>query len=581
MTARRLVADAGGTNVRFALADPAGELEQVLTYRVADFASFMHVMSAYLAAAGIGPDLGACAIAAAGPVDGDFVKLTNNPWSIDRAEVSASMAGIPVALVNDVEGVAAALPHLGAGDADAFGGPAPVRVDHRTMVALNVGTGINVASAIRRGGQWWTCPGEAGHMTLGLVEADGIEINYLNTQIEEMFYRFINFSEFDVSEISSGKYTSLISQGDKRFVGIPVFPSRVFRQSSLYLRSDSKITKAEQLAGKTIGYERAERVALLTAFPVTVFMRLAHYPVSLMDWLANGLARLAGVVPSVGHRESHTPEEVKLIVAGIRKRGMLGQEQEEMIHSVFDLHRMLVREIMVPRTRITCLPHTTDLDTLLAQVVEDQHSRIPIYEGNPDHILGILYTKDLLRAGMERRRRELPMDAPFDLRAVLHQPMIVPESMSLMQMLRESRRRQAQMALVVDEFGTFVGLVTIEDVLEQIVGEIQDEYDEEEKAIRKLGENVMVVDASLNLRELADDYDLALPRGEGYETLGGFVLARLGFVPKGGETFVFEGRRFTVVEMEGHRVARVKVEKLTALGAHSDVAASLPKSPSA
>lgn len=318
-----------------------------------------------------------------------------------------------------------------------------------------------------------------------------------------------------------------------------------------------------ELAPKTVGYERAEKVALLVAWPLAVFMRVAHYPVALMDWLANRVARLVGVVPTVGHGEAHTPDEVKLIVAGIRKRGLLKEEQEAMIHSVFDLHRVLVREIMVPRTKVTCLPLIQDLNVLLDRVVEDQHSRIPIYETSPDHIVGILYTKDLLHVVFERRKKGLPIDAPLDLHSILHPPMIVPETMPLSQTLNEARRRHTQMALVVDEFGTFVGLVTIEDVLEQIVGEIQDEYDLEEKAIQKVSETVLVVDASLSLRELADDYDVVLARGAGYETVAGFVLAKLGVIPKGGETFVYEGRRYSVIEMEGRRIARVKVEKLT------------------
>ncbi|HKS95570.1 MAG TPA: transporter associated domain-containing protein, partial [Terriglobia bacterium] len=139
---------------------------------------------------------------------------------------------------------------------------------------------------------------------------------------------------------------------------------------------------------------------------------------------------------------------------------------------------------------------------------------------------------------------------------------IVPETMPLNQMLDEARRRQTQMALVVDEFGTFTGLVTIEDVLEQIVGEIQDEYDREEKAIQKVSDNVLLVDASLSLREMADDYGIALPRGPGYETLAGFVLSQLGTIPQGGETFIFEGRRYTVTAMDGRRVAKVRVERL-------------------
>jgi CBS domain containing-hemolysin-like protein len=235
-----------------------------------------------------------------------------------------------------------------------------------------------------------------------------------------------------------------------------------------------------------------------------------------------------------------------------------------------------VREIMVPWNRITCLPATPDLQALLDRVVKDQHSRIPIYDGLPDQIVGVLYTKDLLAVLLERAHAGTPVDAGFDLRAILHQPMIVPEAMSLTQMLKEARRRHSQMALVVDEFGTLVGLVTIEDVLEQIVGEIQDEYDHEETAIRKVGENVLVVDASVSLRDLADERDIVLPRSAGCETLAGFVLARLGIIPQGGESFVFESRRYTVVEMEGRRVSKVRIETLSFAAAPAEPATQPP-----
>jgi putative hemolysin len=129
-------------------------------------------------------------------------------------------------------------------------------------------------------------------------------------------------------------------------------------------------------------------------------------------------------------------------------------------------------------------------------------------------------------------------------------------------LLRELQRKKVHIAIVVDEYGGTSGLVTIEDLLEEIVGEIQDEYDEEEMAIRRVSENVLVVDGALNLRDLADDYEIVLPRGAGHETLAGFVLSRLGSIPRGGESFVFEDRRFTVLEMDGRRVARVRVEKL-------------------
>jgi len=336
-----------------------------------------------------------------------------------------------------------------------------------------------------------------------------------------------------------------------------------------------------ELVPKALAYERAEQSSLLVARPMFLFLRLSRYPVRALDTMANGVLRALRHSPVRSYGPLHTTEEVKLIVSSIRKRGLLAEQQEEMIHGVFDLNQVLVREIMVPWTRITCLPLTQDLRLLLDRIVKDQHSRIPIYEGLPDHVVGILYTKDLLSVLLERFRRGTPLDDPFDLRSILHQPMIVPETMSLNQMLEEARRRHSQMALVVDEFGTFVGLVTIEDVLEQVVGEIQDEYDREEAAVREVGENVLVVDGSVGLRELADDYEIALPRDAGYQTLAGFVLARLGVIPQGGESFVFDGRRYAVVELEGRRVSKVRIEKLAAAGPQGAGTAGRSPTPSA
>ncbi len=336
-----------------------------------------------------------------------------------------------------------------------------------------------------------------------------------------------------------------------------------------------------ELVPKALAYAHAEQASLLAARPILFFMMVSKFAVRALDGMANIVLRGLKQHPASAHGSVHTAEEVKLIVSGIRKHGMLGEEQEEMIHSVFDLHQVLVREVMVPRAKTTCLPLTQDLRKLLHRVVEDRYSRVPIYEGAPDHIIGILNTKDLLRVVYDRLRQGTPLSAPLDLAALLYQPMVVPETMTLDQMLDESRQEHSQIALVVDEFGTVVGLVTLEDVLEQIVGEIQDEYDREEKAIQQVGEDVLVVDASLSLRELADDYEIVLPRDAGYATLAGFVLARLGLIPTGGESFVFDGRRYTVVEMDGRRVAKVKVENMPVPGPPSPAAAGVPKAPAA
>ncbi len=318
-----------------------------------------------------------------------------------------------------------------------------------------------------------------------------------------------------------------------------------------------------ELVPKAIAYERAEATALVVAPLMDLFLRLGRYPIRFLDLLSDLVLRLIGRIPAGGHGRLHTLDEVKLIVAALRKRGLLGEEQEQMIRGVFDLHRVLVREIMVPRPQIACLPLTDELGVLLEQMVQKQHSRIPVYEGSMDHIVGVLHAKDLLRVASDRLRDRVPFTAPFDVRTFLRDPMIVPETMPLITLLNHARRRRAQMALVVDEFGTFVGLVTLQDVLEEIVGEIHDEYDRGAGPAPRFGDQALVVDGALKLRELTDDYQITLPRSLGYETLAGFLLVQFGAIPKSGEAVVFDGRRYTVMEMKGRRIARVKIEKLS------------------
>jgi CBS domain containing-hemolysin-like protein len=336
-----------------------------------------------------------------------------------------------------------------------------------------------------------------------------------------------------------------------------------------------------ELVPKALAYERAELASLVLARPMLFFLRLTQHLVRALNWMANAVLRGLGQRPSGTAALPHTAEEVKLIVSAIRSRGLLGEEQEEMIHSVFDLHQVRVREIMVPWPRAVCLPLTRDLATLLEQIVENRYSRIPIFEGSADHIVGILNSKDLLQVVHDRLQAGLPLAAPLDLRSLLKAPMIVPETMFLDQMLEEAPQQHAKMALVVDEFGTFVGLVTLKDVLEQIVGKVHNEYGREEKAMAHVSENALLVDAAISLRDLAKDYEIELPRDAGYETLAGFVLARLGMIPLGGETFAFEDRRYTVAAMDDRRVAKVRIERLHPEGPAAQERPSAPPTPSA
>jgi putative hemolysin len=318
-----------------------------------------------------------------------------------------------------------------------------------------------------------------------------------------------------------------------------------------------------ELVPKTLAYERAELVALLVARPMTLYFKLAAYPVRVLHTLAEMILTAAGSATG-GSGPPHTPEEVKLIVSAIRQRGLLAIEQEEMIHGVFDLQRVRVREVMVPWPQVERWPATRDLRQLLARAAQNPHSRIPIYEGSPDRVIGILSTRDLLRVAFQRFERHIPLDTPFDLRAILREPLVVPETTTLSQMLAQARRKRAPVALVVDEFGTYVGLVTVDDILAEIVGDIESEERPAEPPVRRVSDNLLLIDGATTLRELADEFGLVLPRDAGYETLGGFVLARLGIIPRGGESFVFEGYRFTVREMDQRRVATVAVEKLPA-----------------
>jgi len=210
------------------------------------------------------------------------------------------------------------------------------------------------------------------------------------------------------------------------------------------------------------------------------------------------------------------------------------------------------------------LPIEASLDEVMRAFATTQRSRIPVYRGNEDHILGFVHIKDMMWVLLDTERRleeKLPPPTPFDLRRVLREILMVPETKPAGELLQELRNRHIGMAIVVDEFGSVLGLVTLEDLLEQLVGEIHDEFDVVERPLT-LADGAVIFDAALNVRDLDSQYNISLPEDPAYATVGGFVLDQLGFIPRGGESFEFGGYRFTVVEMDGRRVARVKIQRL-------------------
>jgi putative hemolysin len=218
---------------------------------------------------------------------------------------------------------------------------------------------------------------------------------------------------------------------------------------------------------------------------------------------------------------------------------------------------------MVPRPDMHVLPIDASLDDVMRMFATTQRSRLPVYEGTIDHIAGFVHVKDAMWVLVDRSRRADENQPPleFHLKSLLRDVLIVPETKFAGELLLEFRSRRASLAMVVDEFGSILGLVTLEDILEQMVGEIHDEFDVEERPLM-LPDGGLIFDAAINVRDLDAQYNIALPEDPAYETVGGYVLSRLGVIPRGGESFEDGGCRFTVMEMDRRRISRVKIQRL-------------------
>jgi putative hemolysin len=331
---------------------------------------------------------------------------------------------------------------------------------------------------------------------------------------------------------------------------------------------------------KTISLARAERIALLIARPFRWFLSTFRWAIDLLDGISGVIVRAMGIRAPSGHGVAHSTEELQIQIQQARERGLLAAGEEKFILSAIEMGQVQVREIMVPRPDMHVLAVEATLDEVLRVFATTQKSRIPVYRGTVDHVLGFVHIKDMLWVLQDRERRAqegTPVPA-FDLRRVLREVLIVPETKLAGELLHEFKVHHSGMAVVVDEFGSLLGLVTLEDVLEQMVGEIHDEFDVVERPLT-LADGAVIFDAALNVRDFDAQYGIVLPEDPAYATVGGFVLDQLGFIPKGGESFVFGDLRFTIAEMDGKRVARVKVERIarTVEGASGGVETSSRK----
>jgi putative hemolysin len=315
-----------------------------------------------------------------------------------------------------------------------------------------------------------------------------------------------------------------------------------------------------EVVPKNMAIEKADDLAVLLSPSMLIFAKAAAPFVIAVERTSAVLSRSIGVKHTHGGG-GHSPEELMFLVRSSRKEGFLEGFEEAAIHKLLELRDWTAREIMTPRIEIVSVPIDAPLDELLRVAVEHKFSRLPIYENAQENIIGVVHYKDLMQAWQERKlaadRRIIA--PPFQLRRFLRKPLVVPETKPLNQLVDEFRRNHTHMATVVDEFGTVAGLVTMEDVLEQVFGEIGDEHDVR-RALPAANAPLIEVEGATSIRDLSTQYGIELPTEAGFETLAGFLLYRIGEIPAKGSTVQYGSRKFIVTQMERNRITMVRIE---------------------
>ncbi len=308
-----------------------------------------------------------------------------------------------------------------------------------------------------------------------------------------------------------------------------------------------------ELAPKTIALERAEKTALAIALPMQLFYKVFYYPIRLLDWAGTRTVRLFGLHPTGEHASIYTEEELRQLIDISRQSGHLKKEEQELIGNVFDFSDAEVREAMIPRTVVDAIPVTATLEEVKSAFRTLGYSRLPVYHEQIDEIVGIVFRRDL------EPYLEQPQAHNFNLNTLLHQPLYIPATARLGAALRQMQSSRTHLAIVVDEHGGTEGIVTLEDLLEEIVGEINDEFDEEVRSqITKESDGTFILSGMLTVRDINRQFKLTLPEEAGYTTLAGFLLAQAGRLLQEGESVEFEGMSFKIERVDKRRIRRVR-----------------------
>ncbi|HBR16074.1 MAG: hypothetical protein A3G39_11195 [Deltaproteobacteria bacterium RIFCSPLOWO2_12_FULL_43_16] len=308
-----------------------------------------------------------------------------------------------------------------------------------------------------------------------------------------------------------------------------------------------------ELIPKSLALRYSEELACISARPLDFLSRAASVFVKLLTISSNFVLKIFGA-KGLEERAFISEEEIKYFIKEGRQKGIFEETEEALIHGVFEFADTTVRDIMVPKHKFNAIDIDTSPEQVLKFIVESGFSRYPVYRDAKENIIGILYNKDVFKIMEEKK--------PLVLSELIRPPYFVPDTVMISRLLRELQRRRIHMAIVVNEHGEVDGLVTIEDVLEEIVGEIEDEYDIEKGGlVERLKNGTMVIDASAQLRDMID-VGLPFEETEQFNSLAGFMYSKLQKIPRGGEFVFYKGYRFTVVDVEGRRIVKVKAERV-------------------
>ena len=305
-----------------------------------------------------------------------------------------------------------------------------------------------------------------------------------------------------------------------------------------------------ELVPKSIALQRAERMAVWLAVPLDWLGRITYPLVWVLQRSANGIARLFGVRPAPAGMTMHTEEDIRLIVA---QTAEIEQAEEEMLYKVFDFADKEAHDVMVPRPEVVALSVELPPAEALAAVIDSPYTRYPVYRGSLDDVIGILHVRDLFGALYDQGIENVVIEE------IVRPAYVVPETKDLASLLAEFRHQNQHMALVVDEYGAVQGIVTLEDLLEEIVGEIEDEYDLPDESVERLDERRIRIHGTFTIDDFNEQFGTGLPQ-EDYHTVAGFVFGELGRAPQPGDEVAHDGLQFTVVEVDGQRIERLEVE---------------------